>query len=227
MELHRNAKLGLAGRFALVQAREAGLPVREVARRFSVSVATVSRWSSRWLQASPHERASLKCLHDRSSRPRRMPRLLAGRRLETDRRLTELRDRSASLTGARNWSPTVRARTWVSAVARIRRRRSEAGGELPGAHCGWRGGRATRGYPPTSRTASSRVCSSIPAPERLVRIRPRYSADGDTRGRTRRIRTPMNRSSPSTRSRLGPRHRTRTGSNFMRVCRCSSCAGSG
>jgi transposase InsO family protein len=77
MELHRNAKLGLAGRFALVQAREAGLPVREVARRFSVSVATVSRWSSRWRQASPHERASLQCLHDRSSRPRRMPRLLS------------------------------------------------------------------------------------------------------------------------------------------------------
>ncbi len=34
MVLHRNAKLGLSGRFALVQARERGLPVREVARRF-------------------------------------------------------------------------------------------------------------------------------------------------------------------------------------------------
>ena len=33
MELHRNAKLGLSGRFALVQARERGLSVREVARR--------------------------------------------------------------------------------------------------------------------------------------------------------------------------------------------------
>jgi transposase InsO family protein len=76
MELHRNAKLGLSGRFALVQAREAGLSVREVARRFSVSPATVSRWSCRWRRASAEERATLACLFDRSSRPRRMPRLL-------------------------------------------------------------------------------------------------------------------------------------------------------
>ena len=77
MKLHRNAKLGLAGRFALVQARERGLPVREVARRFSVSPATVSRWSCRWRAAGEEERRSLVCLFDRSSRPRRMPRLLA------------------------------------------------------------------------------------------------------------------------------------------------------
>jgi transposase len=76
MQTHRNAKLGLSGRFALVQAREAGLSVREVARRFSVSPATVSRWSCRWRQASAEERATLACLFDRSSRPRRMPRLL-------------------------------------------------------------------------------------------------------------------------------------------------------
>jgi transposase InsO family protein len=79
MELHRNAKLGLSGRFALVQARERGLPVREVARRFSVSPATVSRWSCRWRAASEEERRSLLCLFDRSSRPKRMPRLLAAR----------------------------------------------------------------------------------------------------------------------------------------------------
>ena len=77
MELHRNAKLGLSGRFALVQARERGLSVREVARRFSVSPATVSRWSCRWRAASEKERRTLACLFDRSSRPRRMPRLLA------------------------------------------------------------------------------------------------------------------------------------------------------
>jgi transposase InsO family protein len=77
MQTHRNAKLGLSGRFALVQAREAGMSVREVARCFSVSLATVSRWSCRWRQASAEERASLACLFDRSSRPRRMPRLLA------------------------------------------------------------------------------------------------------------------------------------------------------
>ncbi|MDQ3992122.1 MAG: IS481 family transposase [Actinomycetota bacterium] len=79
MELHRNAKLGLSGRFALVQAREQGLSVREVARRFSVSPATVSRWSRRWQAASEQERCSLVCLCDRSSRPRRMPRLVPSR----------------------------------------------------------------------------------------------------------------------------------------------------
>ncbi len=76
MELHRNAKLGLSGRFALVQARERGLSVREVARRFSVSPATVWRWSFRWRAASEQERGSLVCLFDRSSRPRRTPGLL-------------------------------------------------------------------------------------------------------------------------------------------------------
>jgi transposase InsO family protein len=76
MKLHRNAKLGLSGRFALVQARTSGLPLREVARRFSVSPATVSRWSCRWEAASAEERRSLACLFDRSSRPKRMPRLL-------------------------------------------------------------------------------------------------------------------------------------------------------
>ena len=76
MKLHRNAKLGLAGRFALVLAREQGLSVRQLASRFSVSPATVSRWACRWQAASEQERRSLVCLFDRSSRPRRMPRLL-------------------------------------------------------------------------------------------------------------------------------------------------------
>ena len=76
MRLHRNAKLGLAGRFALVQAREQGLSMREVARRFSLSPATVCRWDRRWRRAGEEERSTLVCLLDRSSRPRRMPRLL-------------------------------------------------------------------------------------------------------------------------------------------------------
>ncbi len=79
MKLHRNAKLGLSGRFALVQARERGLSVRQVARRFSVSPATVTRWSCRWREASEQERRSLVCLFDRSSRPLHMPRLLPAR----------------------------------------------------------------------------------------------------------------------------------------------------
>jgi transposase InsO family protein len=76
MRFHRNAKLGLAGRFALIQAREQGLSMREVARRFSVSPATVCRWDRRWRRASEEERSALACLLDRSSRPEHMPRLL-------------------------------------------------------------------------------------------------------------------------------------------------------
>ena len=40
MRLHRNAKLGLAGRHALVKAVDGGLSVREAARRHGVSPAT-------------------------------------------------------------------------------------------------------------------------------------------------------------------------------------------
>ena len=79
MVLHRNAKLGLAGRYALARAVEEGLSIRAAAAAFSVSPATACRWSRRWRSASSAERATLSCLHDRSSRPRRMPRLLAVR----------------------------------------------------------------------------------------------------------------------------------------------------
>jgi len=34
MQLHRNGKLGLSGRFALVSAIEAGCSIREAARRY-------------------------------------------------------------------------------------------------------------------------------------------------------------------------------------------------
>ncbi len=91
MRLHRNAKLGLAGRFALVRACEQGVSMREVARRFSVSPATVCRWHRRWRRASEEERSTLACLLDRSSRPKRMPRLLsasAQRRICAARRRT-------------------------------------------------------------------------------------------------------------------------------------------
>ena len=77
MVFHRNAKLGLAGRFALVRAVEDGCSLRAAAAAFSVSPATACRWSQRWRAAGPEERASLACLGDRSSRPRRMPRLLS------------------------------------------------------------------------------------------------------------------------------------------------------
>jgi len=79
MELHRNAKLGLAGRYALVRAIEDGSTLKAVAAAFSVSPATACRWSRRWREAAVEERRSLVCLLDRSSRPRRMPRLLPER----------------------------------------------------------------------------------------------------------------------------------------------------
>jgi transposase InsO family protein len=91
MQTHRNAKLGLSGRYALVQAIERGSSIRGAARRCSVSPATAFRWWWRWCAASVEERATLACLFDRSSRPRRMPRLLAAseqRRICAARRRT-------------------------------------------------------------------------------------------------------------------------------------------
>ena len=48
MYVHANAKLGLAGRFALVGAIEGGLSLRAAAAAFSVSPATAHRWWRRW-----------------------------------------------------------------------------------------------------------------------------------------------------------------------------------
>jgi transposase InsO family protein len=76
MHLHRNAKLGLAGRFSLVRAIEGGCSIREAARRHGVSPATACGWWRRWCAASRRGRETLVCLHDRSSRPRRCPRML-------------------------------------------------------------------------------------------------------------------------------------------------------
>ena len=77
MTLHRNAKLGLAGRLALVKAIEGGMSMKAAAAAFSVSPATAHRWSHRWREAGVPARSSLACLLDRSSRPRRSPRELA------------------------------------------------------------------------------------------------------------------------------------------------------
>jgi transposase InsO family protein len=115
MRLHRNAKLGLAGRFALVQAREQGLSMREVARRFSVSPATVCRWHRRWRRASEEERSTLACLLDRSSRPEHMPRLLSA---SAQRRICAARRRTG-------WGPrllTVRTGHPHSTISKVLRR---------------------------------------------------------------------------------------------------------
>jgi transposase InsO family protein len=76
MGLHRNARLGLAGRRALVADVESGCSCREAARRRGVSPTTACKWWRRWCGASFEERGSLACLEDRSSRPWRSPRLL-------------------------------------------------------------------------------------------------------------------------------------------------------
>jgi transposase InsO family protein len=73
MLVHANAKLGLAGRLALVQQVETGRSLRSVAAAFSVSPATVHRWWHRWLDGERRPQSLL----DHSSRPRHSPRLLA------------------------------------------------------------------------------------------------------------------------------------------------------
>jgi transposase InsO family protein len=73
MYVHANAKLGLAGRLALVRAIEQGLSLKAAAAAFSVSPATAHRWWHRWLDGGRRPEALL----DRSSRPHRSPRQLA------------------------------------------------------------------------------------------------------------------------------------------------------
>ena len=77
MSLHRNAKLGLAGRYALVCAIAGGVSLKAAAVAFNVSSATAHRWWHRWLEAAEEERRTLACLFDRSSRPHCSPRQLA------------------------------------------------------------------------------------------------------------------------------------------------------
>src|SRR5829696_4172378 len=73
MNLHANAKLGLAGRRELVLAIESGMSLQRAAACFSVSPATAHRWWHRWLESGRSQAA----LADRSSRPLRQPRKLS------------------------------------------------------------------------------------------------------------------------------------------------------
>jgi transposase len=91
MLLHANAKLGLAGRLALVRAVEDGCSLRQAAAAFSVSPATVHRWWHRWLEGGREASALL----DRSSRPRRSPRELA----------PELQERICACRRETGWGP--------------------------------------------------------------------------------------------------------------------------
>src|ERR1051325_7578117 len=91
MCLHANAKLGLAGRVALVGVIERGMSLRRAAAVFNVSPATAHRWWHRWLEGGRQPRA----LWDRSSRPRCSPRLLA----------PELQERICDCRRPTGWGP--------------------------------------------------------------------------------------------------------------------------
>ena len=91
MLLHANAKLGLAGRLALVRAVEDGSSLKAAAAAFNVSPATAHRWWHRWLDGDRQPQA----LVDRSSRPRHSPRLLAA----------ELQERICDCRRKTGWGP--------------------------------------------------------------------------------------------------------------------------
>jgi transposase InsO family protein len=91
MYLHANAKLGLAGRLAMVRAVEDGLSLRAAAAACGVSPATAHRWWHRWLDGGRQASALL----DRSSRPRRSPRLLG----------EELQERICDCRRKTGWGP--------------------------------------------------------------------------------------------------------------------------
>ena len=91
MLLHANAKLGLAGRFALVRTIDEGFSLKAAAAAFSVSPATAHRWWHRWLDGDRQAAA----LVDRSSRPHRSPRLLPA----------ELQERICDCRRKTGWGP--------------------------------------------------------------------------------------------------------------------------
>jgi transposase len=90
MLLHANAKLGLAGRVALVALVEDGCSLRQAAA-LGVSPATAHRWWHRWVDGGRQADALL----DRSSRPHRSPRLLAA----------ELQERICDCRRETDWGP--------------------------------------------------------------------------------------------------------------------------
>ena len=91
MYLHANAKLGLAGRLALVRAIEDGCSLKAAAAAFSVSAATAHRWWHRWLDGG----RQVSALVDRSSRPHHSPRLLPA----------ELQERICDCRRKTGWGP--------------------------------------------------------------------------------------------------------------------------
>jgi transposase InsO family protein len=76
MQVHANAKLGPAGRVALVEMVGSGVSLRAAAAALNVAPATAHRWWHRFAVASHEERLLGSWARDRSSRPHRCPRQL-------------------------------------------------------------------------------------------------------------------------------------------------------
>jgi transposase InsO family protein len=91
MRVHPRAKLGPAGRLALTEAIIDGMSQKAAAAAFCVAPATAHRWWHRRFAATSEELASGAWLLDRSSRPRRSPRLLAA---DVQERICECRVRT-------------------------------------------------------------------------------------------------------------------------------------
>ena len=190
MYLHANAKLGLAGRFALVRAIEEGLSLKAAAAAFSVSPATAHRWWHRWLEAGEEARRTLSCLFDRSSRPHRSPRLLAPELEERDLRLPP-RDRLGAAPGRRR--DRLRAldglegaeagRALAAARERSRSRPTATSGPAPAICCTWT---------PAATRASCGPATASPATARSARA----AGCGPRRGSATTSRTRSSTTTP-------------------------------
>ena len=77
MQLHANAKLGPAGRLALVEMIASGSTLKAAAAAFNVAPATAHRWWHRFADATRPNQQQLAWAQDRSSRPHHQPRRLA------------------------------------------------------------------------------------------------------------------------------------------------------
>jgi len=93
---HHRARFTARGRWSVARrVIEDGESYAQAAAWANVSKSTVHAWVSRWRQASERDRASLACLTERSSRPRRCPRQVPA---EEAARILALREQTG-------WSP--------------------------------------------------------------------------------------------------------------------------
>jgi transposase InsO family protein len=83
MKTHPRAKLGPAGRQALVAAIDGGMTLKAAAAAFNVSPATAHRWWHRRADLALANQATSPWWSDRSSRPRRSPRRLSAAQEES------------------------------------------------------------------------------------------------------------------------------------------------